>query len=72
MVLRFLALLLPLLVGSEESCSVGGAAARAWDGIEAECREKLEKNRDLVGSKGWMDGEFMSLCFCFKLFELEI
>ena len=35
-----------LLASAEESCATNrGAAARAWEKIEAECREKLEQNR---------------------------
>ena len=37
------------MLGASAPPAASGAASRAWDGIEPECREKLLKNRTAAG-----------------------
>ena len=52
-----------LLACADESCATTnrGAAARAWEKIEAECREKLEQNRGGTAEIGWNRWGFSEL-----------
>ncbi|CAK9008425.1 unnamed protein product [Durusdinium trenchii] len=56
--LRLLALLRLIPLACSGSCAAQrGAAARAWDSIEPECRDKLEKNRTAAALR-CLEGHF--------------